>query len=240
MPTGLVRVNESSNQIIITTNINNTINIRTDTSNGNLIIVTNGTNTVHYLNSNSTSTNFINTYSTSSAYLIPTSSTTITGNWYVTGSTFTGNVKPKLPYIKKSTRNSIKRALKLLDDFGMSDDIRVFMSGGSIEISHPDSHLKFVIRKQSYKNIIHATENPSYSTPYILELYTKTDIYIAKLCVFLKNTPIFDQILAVSTFIKTGCEDEILKKANFFSVSNDEEIKHTLRQEIPLLSRKLN
>lgn len=138
----------------------------------------------------------------------------------------------------KKAKPSIKRALRLMANFGMEEDVRVFMSGGRIEVSHPDSLFKFVIEKGK-KSLIEHTVRPGFSTPYTLSLYTKSDVHVANLCVYLRDTPVLDQILAISMFIKTGNEEEILKKANFFSLSDDLETRSIISLEKPELSRKL-
>ena len=117
-------------------------------------------------------------------------------------------------------KGSIKRALKLMDNVGFGDDVRVFLSGDEIEVSHPDSIFKFVISKGSH-NLIDKTMSPSHSTPYNLTLYTKTNIYVAKLCVVVKDTPILDSVLALALFIKSGDEEHILRVANWYSLSKD-------------------
>ena len=123
-------------------------------------------------------------------------------------------------------------------NFGMEEDVRVFMGGGKIEVSHPDSLFKFVLEK-GHSSLIERTLRPGSSTPYSLSLYTKSDVPVAKLCVYLKDTPVLDQILAISMFIKTGNEEEILRKANFYNLSDDRETREILSLEHPNLSKKL-
>jgi hypothetical protein len=136
----------------------------------------------------------------------------------------------------EKAKPSIKRALRLMANFGMEEDVRVFMAGGRIEVSHPDSLFKFVIEK-GHSNLIERTLRPGHSTPYSLSLYTKSDVHVARLCVYLRDTPLLDQILAISMFIKTGNEEEILRKANFFGLSDDVECRQILALEHPTLSK---
>lgn len=142
------------------------------------------------------------------------------------------------PSIQKRTKSAIKRALKLITGLGFGDEIKVFLSGTSIEVSHPESDFKFVMTKYA-NSIIRSTEHPSYSTPFSLELYTKSDVFLSKLCVYLQDTPILDQVLALTMFVKSGCEDEILETANFFSRTQDESIIEEVLSRNPQLSKKL-
>lgn len=148
-------------------------------------------------------------------------------------------VKPKRgPLIKKSIRSSIKRAMKLIANFGMEEDLRVFFSGGGIEISHPESLLKFVISKK-HNMLLSATERCGHHVPYNLALYTKTDIHVSDLCVYMEGTPILDQLLAVSMFVKSGNEEDLLVKANYLNLTKDIDLRRSLATDLPMLTKKL-
>lgn len=136
-------------------------------------------------------------------------------------------------------KGAIKRALKLIDSVGFGDDIRMFLRGDSIEISHPASLFKFIIHKQPYNGVIEKTIHAGIGTPYKLDLYTKTDVFVASLCVYLKDTPILDQVLAVTMFIKSGDEDVILNQANWFSLTDDEDTILEVAVRYPELENKL-
>lgn len=135
-------------------------------------------------------------------------------------------------------KSSIKRALKLMDNIGFGNDIRVFLGGDDIEVSHPASMFKFLLTKQR-NSLIHKTMNPGHSTPYSLQLYTKTDVHVANLCVILEDTPLLDQILAVSMFIRTGDEDYILERANWSCITDDEDTLLQIAVDRPNLVNRL-
>lgn len=163
----------------------------------------------------------------------------MTGDWTQVTPGQIYRPKPRRgPLIKKSVKSSIKRALKLISNFGMEEDVRIFLGGETIEVSHPDSLFKFVMTK-SYNSLLHRTEFAAYSTPYKLELYTKTDVHIANLCVVMKETPILDQVLALAMFVKTGCEVDILHKANYSSLNNDKELRNLLAGDDSIMRQKL-
>jgi hypothetical protein len=215
-------------------------------------VIVNGTiiypNRFHVLNTCTTVTtmmsNYVGTFTSNTI-------TNSTSNYFVTnGSVWTpahdnavdwAEIRRKAAapqIVKKSTRSSIKRALKLMMGMGFEEDVRVFLNGDSIEISHPNSLFKFVITKHS-RSLIRYTEHPGYSTPYRLELYTKSDVHIANLCVYMEQTPVLDQILGVAMFIKSGSEEMILKEANWSGLLDDMETREILALEYPYLEKKL-
>lgn len=214
-------------------------------------VIVNGTQ-IHPHRFHSTTSTTINTLpyyvtSFSNTATIINSSMFVTNGCIWTPSTYAGgNVdweeirkKAAAPQIvKKSTRNSIKRALKLMMGMGFEEDVRVFLNGDSIEISHPDSLFKFVITKYE-RSLIRHTERPGYSTPYRLELYTKSDVHIANLCVYMEETPVLDQVLGVAMFIKSGSEEMILSKANWSGLTDDMETREILALEYPYLEKKM-
>ena len=142
------------------------------------------------------------------------------------------------PLIKKSVKNSIKRALNLLSDFGMEEDTKIFLGGETIEVSHPDSIFKFVLKKRR-NTLLYFTEHSSHSTPFELSLYTKNGVYLANLCVVLDKSPILDIVFGIAAFVKSGNEEEILSKANFNQVTQDKKIRELVANEYPFLRKKL-
>lgn len=187
-------------------------------------------------------------YPTSALTTTTTLSSTFTGTSYVfyTDNSVSYNrsqlyetLKAKKgPLIKKSIRSSIKKAVKLISNFGMEEDLKIFLGGDKIELSHPDSDFKFLISKKP-DSLIRYTERCVGHTPYNLLLYTKSDVFIADLCVFMRDTPILDQILAVSMFVKSGNEEDLLVKANYNRLTNNKELRKTLALENPHLRNKL-
>lgn len=137
----------------------------------------------------------------------------------------------------QSAKSAIKKALKLIDGIGFGKEISVFLQGDSIEVSHDESDLKFVITKYN-NSLIDKTINASFSTPYKLELYTKSNVYVANLCVYIKDTPILDQVLAIIMYIRSGSEQDVLNKANFFKKTTDESLIDSLLMTHPYLAKK--
>ena len=208
------------------------VNVTTTSTVGTSVIVGNtytGTgSTIYYPNDG-----------TNSFYI--TNGTNATGivNLYYT--TTCNNQPTKIkrgPLIKKSVKNSIKRALNLLSDFGMEEDTKIFLGGETIEVSHPDSIFKFVLKKRR-NTLLYFTEHSSHSTPFELSLYTKNGVYLANLCVVLDKSPILDIVFGIAAFVKSGNEEEILSKANFNQVTQDKKIRELVANEYPFLRKKL-
>ncbi len=149
----------------------------------------------------------------------------------------TGKSKPQ--EVKKPIKNSIKRALKLLDNFGMEEDTKIFLKGDEIEISHPDSLFKFVITKSRYNSVINRTERPGHGIPFGLELFTKSGIHVSNLCVYAVDTPMLDQLFMVAMYVKSGNEEDLLREANFFGITQDTTLKELIVSEVDYLEPKL-
>lgn len=134
---------------------------------------------------------------------------------------------------------AIKRALKLMDNVGFGNDVRVFLGGDTVEVSHPESLFKFLLNKHR-SSLIHRTHTPGHSTPYKLELYTKTDVHVANLCVYMEDTPMLDQVLALAMFIRSGDENYILERANWSCVVDDPVLREAISINNPELTHKVN
>lgn len=135
-------------------------------------------------------------------------------------------------------RAAIKRALKLMDNVGFGKEVSVFLGGDTVEVSHPESMFKFLLKKRA-GTLIQRTHSPGHSTPYELELYTKTDVHVANLCVYMQDTPMLDQVLALAMFIRSGDEEYILEKANWSCVVSDPVLRDAIRINSPSLARKI-
>lgn len=123
---------------------------------------------------------------------------------------------------KRPVRAAIKKVTKLFANFNQENNLRMFVSGQEVVLSHPDSTLKFVLRplgepgwleERSAKGRAH--------TPYDLSVLTKDDVFISKLCVYFNDTPVLDQLLAMALFVEAGEELKVLEKANFYGFSSD-------------------
>lgn len=211
-----------------------TINRMLYPNDGTIFITTNGTWTTYPLNQTGTVISTANAWLNRNLFE-PINSVAWATDW----SQIHKEVKPRHHGVKKSTKQSIKRALKMMTGLGFEEEARIFLRGDTVEVSHPDSMLKFVIKKYS-GSLIRRTEHPGYSTPYELQLYTKGDVHVANLCVYIEETPILDQVLGVAMFIQSGSEEIILSQANWSSLNRDMELREILALEYPYLEKKLH
>lgn len=221
--------------------VQDTVNPRQDVGTvGTFRVITSSTTAI------TTVSTFTTANSSSSTAIHPTTTTSTffpsiiaTYNYGAGGWVSSESYKEKDRPVKKFVKNSIKRALKLLDNFGMEEDAKIFLKGDEIEVSHPDSMFKFVITKRDYNKVLRSTEFPMKSIPFRLELFTKSGIHIANLCVYAEDTPMLDQLFMIAMYVKTGNEEDLLRKANFFSVTQDRKLKEIIVSEVEYLRPKL-
>lgn len=140
---------------------------------------------------------------------------------------------------QRRARSAIKKALKLFTRTGLEDNVRLMVSGREVELSHPDSPFKFVLQPLQAGWLEQRTVNPGGHVPYQLTLLTKEGIFLSRLCVLFDQTPVLDQLLALTFFVQSGCEDEILSKANWFGYENAVEVRGILETKAPALLDKV-
>lgn len=143
---------------------------------------------------------------------------------------------------KKATtaKAAIKKALKLLTRFGAEENTRLLVSGEEVRISHPDSPFQFRLKAHKHSGwLIDRTVCPGGHVPYELTLETKSNQALANLCVIFQDTPVLDQLLALTMFVQTGDELELLEKANWFGIADQREVLDYLEAHAPTLVPKL-
>lgn len=124
--------------------------------------------------------------------------------------------------MRKQAKSALKKASQLFMSMGKAKELNLFVSGNEVTLSHPESQLKFVVRSLGTEDwlIRRSVSEFTAHTPFELALYTKSDVFIGNLCVYFSESPVLDQILALSMYIDTGEEELILEKANFFGNSH--------------------
>ena len=116
---------------------------------------------------------------------------------------------------------AIKKATKLFQGLGQERNLQLLVSGHEVTLSHPDSPFKYVLRPPEVSGwLVDRTTTGRTHTPYEIQLLTKDDVYLARLCVYFNNTPVLDQLLAMTLFITAGEEHLVLEKANFFGMTD--------------------
>jgi hypothetical protein len=138
---------------------------------------------------------------------------------------------------RKKARAAVKKVTKLFTSFGQEENLRLFVSGQEITLSHPDSKLKFVVRALQEKGwLLDRSIRGNDHTPYDLSVYTKDDVFVTRLCVYFQQSPVLDQVLALTMFVESGSEMDLLKKANWFS--HNMQVEKTVLEWYPELDAK--
>lgn len=140
---------------------------------------------------------------------------------------------------KRQARGAIKKALKLLSSFGMQKDVQMLLAGKEVTLSHPDSAFKFVLQPLQSGWLEDKTVHPGGHVPFQLSLFTKEDVFLSRLCVYFDNTPVLDQMLALSLFVQSGNEMELLQKANWFGYQEPLQVREILQHSAPALVDKV-
>ena len=118
-------------------------------------------------------------------------------------------------------KKAVRKAFRLFEKSGKSHQVGLLIGGSEVTISHPSSAFKFIVKPHSAGWLLSKTVTPGGSAPFTIELLTKEDLFLGKLCVYFKDTPVLDQLMALSLFIESGEESQVLQAANWFSVTQE-------------------
>jgi hypothetical protein len=140
---------------------------------------------------------------------------------------------------QRRARSAIKKALRLFSRTGLEDSVRMMVSGHEVELSHPDSPFKFVLQPLQAGWLEQKTVAPGGHVPYQLSLLTKDDVFLSRLCVLFDETPVLDQLLALTFFVQSGNEQDILSKANWFGYESSAKLRSVLEDKAPALLPKV-
>lgn len=141
--------------------------------------------------------------------------------------------------LRNQARGAIKKAMSLLSSFGMEKHVQLLVSGGSVTLSHPDSPFKFEVSPLKEGWLEERTLQPGCTTPFKLSVMTKDGVFLTRLCVLFRDTPVLDQLLALGMYVQTGNEMEVLTTANWFGFEDAEKVRAILVDKAPALVSKL-
>jgi hypothetical protein len=114
----------------------------------------------------------------------------------------------------KQAKKAIKRGLRLFSNVLGADSVSLFLSGKEVTIKGEMYDYKI---QKSRISVVKQTANPMGGhIPFKLAMTNKKGEMLCELCVYFKNTPMIDQIVALSLYIKHK-EQEMLDTANFFN-----------------------
>lgn len=140
---------------------------------------------------------------------------------------------------QQKARGAIKKAVKLFTRMGREQHVRLMVHGQEVVLSNPDSPFKFVLKPHGAGWLEEKTVTLGGHVPYQLSLYTKDDVFLARLCVLFDQTPVLDQLLALTMFVQAGDELELLKTANWFGVVDAPQVREVLSLHAPVLIEKV-
>ncbi len=122
---------------------------------------------------------------------------------------------------------------RLFEKVGKKREVQLFLAGQALEVCHAKSPFKFVLTPEKGPWLLRNTQVPPLSTPFRLEVYTKTDVFVGHLCVVAHKTPALDQLLAVLLHVEAGAEQVLLEKANWLRQSRSADVLQLLREQCP-------
>lgn len=140
---------------------------------------------------------------------------------------------------RKHARGAIKKGLALLSRFGRQKEVQLLVSGQRAVLSHPDSPFKLELVPYGAGWLEDRTLRPGGHTPFEVHLLTKDDVHLSRLCVYFKDTPVLDQLMAFSMYIDTGLELELFERANWFGIKDEAQVRAVLQDKAPRLLSKL-
>lgn len=138
-------------------------------------------------------------------------------------------------------KGAIKRALRLFDRSGSTDMVRMMIAGEDVTLACPGSPFVFKVRAYKGAWLLNGTLSLTGHTPYQLSVHRADGSFLARLCVYFKETPVLDQLLALSMYINAGLEMELLQTANWFGIAPNqvEAVNQYLATTRPVLQEKL-
>jgi hypothetical protein len=140
---------------------------------------------------------------------------------------------------QRRARSAVKKAVRLFTRTGLEESVRLMVSGREVELSHPDSPFKFVLQPLQAGWLEQKTLVPGGHVPYQMTLLTKDEVFLSRLCVLFDQTPVLDQLLALTLFVESGSEAEILSKANWFGYESADAVRAILEEKAPSLLNKV-
>jgi hypothetical protein len=117
--------------------------------------------------------------------------------------------------VEKYTKKSIKKAIKLFKNLFNNNNIELFISGSGFEIT--GERFNYFVKKNNTSLLYHTSNPISVHIPYRLQILNKDSVFLCEACIVFEETPIIDQIIALTLHIQSGNEEGFLEKANFFN-----------------------
>lgn len=145
----------------------------------------------------------------------------------------------KVKKLRNQARGAIKKAVALFTSLGMETSVQMLVSGQTVTLQHQDSALKFEVAPLKTGWLEEKTLVPGGHVPFQLSVLTKEGVFLSRLCVLVKASPVLDQLLALSMFVQTGNEMELLSKANWFGYADAAQARALLAEKAPAVVDKI-
>ncbi len=123
-------------------------------------------------------------------------------------------------------RRVASKAIQAFSRFGTRDEVQALTEGKSISAVTKDGWLDFRI-KSVPKNIEVMEEDEVVSIEIgnvaeipRIEVYTRDGALLAKVCVYVEDTPILDQITGLKLMIESGNEADLITQGNWFDIED--------------------
>ncbi len=141
----------------------------------------------------------------------------------------------------QDAKAAIKKATRLFENLGQRENLQMVVSGREVTLMHPSSPFKYVVKPPEVSGwLVDRTQEGRSHTPYEVQWLTRDDVHLARLCVYFKDTPVLDQLLAMTLYVHSGEELQLLQQANWFATDGWSETKSELvRSTYPALEDKL-
>lgn len=135
----------------------------------------------------------------------------------------------------KEDRKIFKRQYKLLGSVIEDKEIHCFLNGKVIELTSERTGITYKFRLDEKRLSSVSSFNRTYyhSTPYLLDIFDRDQVYLASLCVVIKDTPVLDQLAALILYIRSGEDALVLKTANMHTIGDLERL-NAVRQSLEL------
>jgi uncharacterized protein YejL (UPF0352 family) len=116
--------------------------------------------------------------------------------------------------VAKNDKRVLQRQINLLESVISFNDTKCFLSGECITLVSDFTGIKYRFKLKKNPTIKDLNNGRHFSTPYILDIFDRNDIYLSSLCVYIKDTPILDQLFAMIAYIRSGEEKKLIETAN--------------------------
>lgn len=128
---------------------------------------------------------------------------------------------------KKSIKKKIFKSINLFKKYLGEDALKIFFSGEELKLT--SNKYIYSIQKKNNQTLVNNMDNTNLiHIPYKLDIYDKeTNVFLSSMCVYFDKTPILDQIVGLSLYIKDQeTEKTFLEAANYFNI-NRKDFQHS-------------